>query len=404
MLNKTPQSLQDVSILGQGDQRIKITHVYKDFDTYNGLIDCLLILAKHNNYERYNLRLCVFNYNGGSYGKEFERLGGKIYNLKVGWKNNPLIILKLAKYFKSEKPEVVITHGLKPNLFGRLAAKIADVPIVIGTILTLKDTAFSRLRRLRDRFLHPINGYLNRISDKVIVNSNAIRKEWDPHCKSSNFEVIYFPFSRNRLIKDDEEFTVKDMLFLKGKNKKKIGVVARLSEEKGLEYLIRSMPTVLKKFSNIMLYIAGTGKLENKLKTLAKSLKVEDNVTFLGHLNNVFSFLAHIDIFVLPSRSESLPVAIMEAMSAGLPVISTSVGGIPEIIENGKTGILLPPRNSDELAKAIIYLLSNPNQIHKMGVQGKKVISEKFNTSEFIKRFEAVYKNLLYQKGIVKNL
>lgn len=382
-------------------KRIKIIHVYKDFEIYNGLFTSLLILAKYMDHEIFDLRLCVFKYNGSPYGKEFERLGGKIHNLNVRWKDNPFIIKKMVDLFKNELPDIIQTHGLKSNLYGRLAAKIAKIPIVIGSIWTLRDTAFSRIRRIRDRLFYPIIAYLNKHSDKVVVVSNFIRKEWDPTCESLKFEVIYLPFCKDKIVKNDIEESEDTLSILEDINGMKIGYVARLSEEKGHTYLIQALPIVLEKFPYIKLILAGSGRDENKLKNQVNSLGIDEHIIFLGHINNVFKFLEHIDLFVLPSRSDALPVAIIEAMSVGLPIVATNVGGIPEMIENDKTGILVSPQDSEELANAIIYLLSNPTKAKEMGLSGKKVALEKFTELEYVKKYKKLYENLINQKEVL---
>jgi len=257
-------------------QKVKIVHVYKDFDIYNGFIDSMLLLAKYINHDKYELNMCLFQYSGSTFGQKFENLGGKIYNIGLKWKDNPLVIFYLTKYFKTVKPDIVQTHVLKPNLYGRIAARMAGVPIIIGTYYTLKDTAFSRLRRVRDQIFHPINSYLNKLSDKIVVISHAIRREWDPKLTSKKFELIYSAYTKEKLITNQESLSNRFKDYFNNSDRKKIGAVSRLSEEKGIKYLIDAMPSVVNKFPDIQLFIVGSGKMENVLKEKIMKLNLEN--------------------------------------------------------------------------------------------------------------------------------
>jgi glycosyltransferase involved in cell wall biosynthesis len=378
--------------------KITILHVYKDFHIYNAFFGTLLLLAKHTDFNKYNLKLCVFKYQTSPWGDEFERLGGTIINLGAKRTESPKVTFKLLACFRKERPHIVQTHELKANLYGRIAARMARVPIIIGTIWTLKDTAPSPLRRLRDRCLHPFSKMLDWQSDKVVTSSNAIRREWDVSLASPLYETIYTPYNldRNSTVPADE---LGILMAAMDKQKVKLGLVSRLSEEKGIQYLLQAIPLIAEQFPDFEIYVAGEGNYRKQLESLAETLKVNSRVKFLGHVSDVRSFLQRLDLFVQPSRSESLGVAIMEAMSAGLPVVATNVGGIPEIIEDTVSGILVPPGNPELLAKSIVNLCRNPEMRKKMGAKGKMLIAQKFRVSDFVKQTFDLYEELLKKKG-----
>lgn len=377
-----------------------ILHVYKDFHVYNALFGSLLLLAKYTDYRHYDLKLCVFSYKKSPWGEEFERLGGKIIDLGVKNTESPLITMKLLECFKREHPQIVQTHELKANLYGRIAARLAKVPIIIGTLWTLKDTAPSPLRRLRDRCLHPVSRMLDRRSSKVVTISNAIRKEWDASLSSPVYETIYLPYHLDRGSNSSSEELHDLIPAVEGNGMVKIGAVSRLSEEKGIQYLVQSIPLIAKQFANFKIYIAGDGECRQQLNQLVESLAVQSHVKFLGHLNNVQAFLQQIDLFVQPSRSESLGVAVMEAMSMGLPVVATRVGGIPEIVADNVSGLLVAPCDPGVLAKAIVDLCRDPETRRKMGIKGKELVAQKFRVSDFVKQTFDLYEGLLKKKGL----
>lgn len=372
-------------------KKIKVIHIYKDFDIYNGLLETFMIMANNFNRQLFDFKVCVFKYRGSIHGKKFCQLGGHLDDLNVSWEDSPLIIWKLYKYLKREKPHIVQTYVLKPNLYGRIAAKIAGVPVIISTELTLKNQAPSRIRRFRDMFLHPVNGVINNFTDVIVCASKAIKKEWEDGRIDNKLKVIYPPFD----IQKSPE--------IKRQNIKKahytIGIAGRLSEEKRHVDLFRAFRNILKIFHDTRLLIAGEGPLREYLEVMARRLNIERHVSFLGFQNNIFEFLKEIDIFILPSRSEGAGLSILEAMYTGLPVIATNVGGIPEIVINEVTGLLVPAENPEALSEAIIRLLSNPDLMQKMGENGRHRVLTHFNPENFIKAHENLYIDLLSKKG-----
>ena len=378
--------------------RIKAMHIWKDFDTFYGLTQRLLVLAKNIDYDKFELNICVFKYKGSSFGQEFERLGGTIHNLNVLWKYNPFTIWKLYKFLKEQKPHIVQTYCLKTNLFGGIAAKLAGVPVIIGTELTLKDQGGSTfIKRVRDFFLYPLDAQLIRIWDKMVFSSETVKNEWKNRKHAQKFKVIYPPF-------DLDKFSAYKKSRLRSSQPKRktpiIGIVARLSEERGHKYLIDALPTVIEAFPEVKLLIVGTGYLEKKLKEYVKSFQLEDHIIFTGHSENVYEMLEHMDVFVLPSRSEGLAIVLLEAMVMGLPVVASGVGGIPEVVTDGQTGILVPPKNPSALAEAIVYLLSSPEQARRMGLRGKEKVFREFHPSKFVKEHEELYEDLSHRKNI----
>jgi glycosyltransferase involved in cell wall biosynthesis len=379
-------------------KKITILHVYKDFHIYNAFFGALLLLARHTDFSRFNLHLCVFRYQKSEWGEQFEKLGGKIIDMGAGWTESPFVTLKILDYLKRERPEIVQTHELKANLYGRLAARLSGVPVVIGTIWTLKDTAASPRARLRDRCLHPFSAMLDSHSDAVLTSSDAIRRQWDPSLKSPLYQTIYTPYNLDRAAKaGPEELRKLEAMRASGV---RIGAVSRLSEEKGIQYLLQSLPAIAAQFAEFQVYIAGEGPYRTNLEAIAASLNDRARIHFLGHVSDVAQFLQRLDIFVQPSRSESLGVAVMEAMSMGVPVVAANVGGIPEIIDDNATGILVPACDPKALAAALLGLCRDPQKRKIMGQRGKEAISQKFRVADFVKQTFDLYERLLRKKGI----
>ena len=183
-------------------KKIKVIHIYKDFDIYNGLIERFFIISRAINRERFDFKVCVFNYKGSSFGEEFIQKGGTIDSLGMQWEDNPGIIYELYKYLKREKPDIVQTFILKPNLYGRVAALLARVPVIIATELTLRNQAPTKLSRIRDIFFHPLNSLLNRYSDLILCSSAAIAEQWRNKSIANRVKVVNPHFNTGKLPED----------------------------------------------------------------------------------------------------------------------------------------------------------------------------------------------------------
>ena len=167
--------------------------------------------------------------------------------------------------------------------------------------------------------------------------------------------------------------------------------VARLVPQKGHKYLIDAAKIVLSIHDKVTLLIVGDGDLNEQLLLRADNVGVSERCVFAGHRSDVARILNACDIFVMPSLFEGLCMAVMEAFAAGLPVVATPVGGIPSTVIDGETGVLVPLRDTNKLAGAIIHFLDNPIKAGEMGLMGKKRIDTNFSLAKMIRDTESVY-------------
>lgn len=375
--------------------RIKVVHVYKSFNVYNGLIEILNILAHNMDHTKYELGICVYEYNENDFGKKFQELGGKIYNLNIPSRvyNKHQEFLSLYRFFKEEKPDIVQTHVLKANLYGTIAARLARVPVVIATEMTLKDIASSKFSRLRDRLIQPFVSVIVNKCDRFVVTSNFIQKEWSGSIKKNRFEVVYPPFNLEKY--DSAIRTPQSGFRTIGK---RIGFVGRLSEEKSVSTLLNAVVTVKKMHPDMELKIVGTGPMEGLLKKQCEVLKIAKNVKFEGYRANSFESLKEMDIFVLPSRTEGCPIVILEAMAMGLPVIATNVGGNPELVINNETGFLIPYDDAEKMAEKILLLIADKEFARHLGQNGRRRAFAEFHPSSFTHKLQDLYNQIYREK------
>jgi glycosyltransferase involved in cell wall biosynthesis len=371
---------------------MKVVYIYKDFDIYNGLIETFILLAKNRSRIGYDFSVVVFRNENVKHAARFRHFGGNLVNLKFKWEDNPYIIWKLYKYMKRQHPDIVHTFIMKPNLYGRIAAFLAKIPVIISNELTHKDQGPTRIKRLRDRMIHPINGFLNRYTDNIICLSETMKSEWVTKSTENKFAVIPPPFDIEKVnsigISKKTDSMGKDTPWV-------IGIVARLSEEKQHCDLLIAFRDILAVYPRSQLLVVGDGAMKKELMSLSFKMGIQDHVCFTGFQEDVFPFLNRMDLFVLPSRTEGLPMSIMEAMALGIPVVATRVGGIPNLVEDGVTGLLVKPDDPKRLGNTILSLLDSPSRMKDMGKRGRERILTYFHPDLFLEKQMSVYKNAL---------
>jgi glycosyltransferase involved in cell wall biosynthesis len=243
------------------------------------------------------------------------------------------------------------------------------------------------------------NGMLER-SNKIIAVSEYTKRELLKYYKlnENKIRVIHNGVAVDKFKPTNDKLKAKAELGFNPEDKAILSV-GRLYARKGLFTLIESMPSVIRKFKNAKFIISGKG-LSNEMKKLvdhAAKLGVKENIVFTGYFpdEKLPKLYQAADIFAFSTFYENLPFAILEALSSGLPVVTTNVGGIPEIIDDGKNGFLVEPFNSEQLADRILYLLENPPAASEFGFLGRKTVEERFDWRLIVKKVLRVYDEAL---------
>jgi glycosyltransferase involved in cell wall biosynthesis len=233
--------------------------------------------------------------------------------------------------------------------------------------------------------------------EKIITNSNAVGSIFSGNGKRetvyNGIDLLHFdPEINGERVRS--EFNI-------GKHTKLIGTIGHFAPLKGFEELIEAMVEVVKRGFDVKLALIGETIYSNshayrqKLVSLVDSTGLSDRVIFAGFRDNIPEILASFDIFVLPSRSEGFGRVNLEAMAMGKPVVSTNVGGIPEVVLEGVTGILVPPANPEGLAHAIMRLLNDSQLRESIGKEGRRRVEEHFSLQAHVQRIEEIYGEVL---------
>jgi glycosyltransferase involved in cell wall biosynthesis len=174
-----------------------------------------------------------------------------------------------------------------------------------------------------------------------------------------------------------------------------LGTVARLTEQKGQRYLLQSLAELRSRYPRLYCIFAGEGDAREELEALAARLGLEDHVSFCGNRRDVAVMLQGLDLFVLPSLFEGLPLALLEAMAAGVPVVATSVAGSREVVEDRVSGRLVPPADASALTEAIDGLLGDPDLARTMAINGRETVADRYTIGPVAEAYEGIYEEVL---------
>lgn len=347
----------------------------------------------------FNIRVCVLQTRAGNpIAADLKRIGLPVDLIPVPNLRYPLNLFRILRYFRFHRPQLVHTQLEFSDILGTLAARILGIPSV-STIHILDKSAEkkSKAMRLKLRWF-----MLEKFCSRIIAVSEKTRSH---HLKTGGLDpkkviTVYNGIDISRFTETHESdiTKTKQVLHLPLDNRIII-TVAVLREPKGIQYMIQALPKILEQIPDIHYLVVGDGAYGTILKDLSASLSVQDHITFAGHRTDIPNLLACSDIFVLPTLGDALPTVLIEALAAGKPIVASNVGGVPEIIENGVNGVLVPPGDPPSLADACLQLLKNKKQASQMVLAGGQTVWQRFNVDAQIEQLSKIYEELVSSHG-----
>ncbi len=342
-------------------------------------------LASSLDPERYRPILCLFR--PGWIQERSESRGVRTYIIPTHGMTDWRWALQFKRLLRKEQVELIHAHEFDANVQGAFVAALSGIPFV--ATVHGKNYFWERFRRRlayrwvsRRATMVAVSQNLKRfIIEKVGTSPDRIKVVYNgvdavPHCEQADVNRC-----RRELCLPEGDHIV--------------GVVGNLYPVKGHQYLIDGIPSVLEKCPNTSFVFAGRGQLEKELKEQVYRLGLDKRVHFLGLRQDIPRILAMLDVFVLPSLSEGLSMAILEAMIAGKPVIATQVGGNPELVLDGETGFLVPARDSQALATSLAILLTNRQQAVQFAERGKRRAEGQFSLATMVRAYQTLYDECL---------
>ncbi len=369
---------------------------YTDTPLIGGAENQMYLLAKFLDKEKYKVTLVCSDYaHLDEWVKKFENEDIEVMRLNVFHKHDPRHYFQFKEIIKQNHFDLVHLHVWNPAACRY--ALMAAGKYNIATVITEHDPF--ELPKFKSYFKEKLLKKINH----VIAVSESNRKlllNLFPQLKNrittihNGIDVTWFE-SQLLSFNENKRNEYREKTFNVGNDIKIILTVAELHERKGVNYLIKAMPLIVEKERSCRLVIVGSGPERNELEILVKKEGVMDHVTFLGFRKDIPHLMKASDIFVLPSIKEAFGLVILEAMATKLPIIASDTGGIPEIIENGKNGTLVPPHDKEKLAKAIVKLINDPDRVAKYVQAGFETLKKTFDAKMMAKNTETIYDEVL---------
>lgn len=329
---------------------------------------------------------------------DFERAGVPVHCLESRRRLDLGLVLRLARLLKRRQVDVLHVHSPYAALFGRVAARLARVPAVVYTehnVLTSYHPATRILHRLTSRLDTCTIAVSQEVQRSVLDSAQGRRKP---------VQVIYGGVEVAAIEKkaeQGEEYRAR--LGIPGDHLV-VGNVAHLRPQKGHGYLLEAARQVLLERPATTFIVIGREKVPGYQKSLearARELGLGDRVRFLGFQPDPLPIVACFDVFALSSVYEGLPLALLEAMAMGKPSVVTAVGGVPEVVQDGVNGLLVPPRDPSALAHKLLRLLGHPDLRQKLAVSARRTVEQRFTIARMVREVEALYRRLLAGEEVV---
>jgi len=365
--------------------RARVVYLAHAF-TVGGAEEMVLNLVRHLP-PRFEPMVCCIH-EAGPIGEEIRQAGTPVavLGLEPGLRR-PFDVGGIRRYLHDTAPQIVHTFLLTASLYGRLAAILARVPIVIGTEVNI----YERKRR-RHAFAERL---LMAGTDRVVVSAESVRDFYvrQVHADPARVEVIYNAVDFAQAAPTENRAAMRASIGVPAAAPV-AGVIARLTEQKGHRFLLDAL-AARPELTEVHAVLVGGGDLERTLGAQAASLGLTPRVHFLGPRRDLGNLLAAMDVFVMPSLWEGLPLSLVLAMGASLPVVATAVAGIPEVVDDGRTGLLVPPADAHALGAALTRVFADEPLRTRLGRDGRASVLPRFGVDRYVASVASLYDRLL---------
>jgi glycosyltransferase involved in cell wall biosynthesis len=363
---------------------LPIAFVLTSFDP-GGTERQMIELLRRLDRSRWTVHVACFRGRGGWFGRVADAVESVAEFPVESFKSRRMLrqMYAFARWCRSLNLAVVHTAALPSNVFGLPAAALARVPVRVGNRRELnpgKSSTAIALQRAAYACAHVVVANSRAAADRLLLERVPRRK----------VTVIPNGLDAGRFTPRTPTARLRNVI-----------MVANLRAEKGHDVLIDAAVDVVRRFPDARFELVGAGPERDNLRARAAERGVADALTFAGHCDDVAARLARADVFVLPSRSEAFPNAVLEAMAAGLPIVASGVGGILELIDEGRTGMLVPPGDARALADSLCRVIAEPPLATRLGDAARAEAHARYSFDRMVGAFQQVYLTELARRGVV---
>jgi glycosyltransferase involved in cell wall biosynthesis len=308
---------------------------------------------------------------------------------------DPRGLLRLARLMRAWKPEVLHSHMVHANLLARVVRLVAPVPALVSTIHSINDGGRLRMAAYR---------LSNRLVDQMTIVSQAAADRFISERIIPKELLTVFPNSvdteRFRNVPPGTRDSVRRALGLEGQFAWL--AVGRFEVAKDYPNMLRAFAKVREHYPEALLLLVGRGSLQPETEALTQTLGIAGSVRFLGVRRDVPEVMSAADGYVMSSAWEGMPIVLLEAAAAGLPIVATRVGGNQEVVRHEDSGFLVPPRNSEALCGAMLRLMELPDiERRALGVRGSEYVQDQYGLTRALERWEELYRRVLSRNGLL---
>lgn len=368
---------------------IQVTH---DLEV-GGLQQVVVNLCRNIDRDQFHVKVLCLRALGSLTG-EIEKLGIPVTLLpQLRQRTDYLSFVKVAKFFRIEKADVIHTHNTQPFVDGTIGA------ILSGRQPGVVHTDHARVFPDKKRYMFA-EWCCSHFAYKVVGVSDQTTGNLRQYENISQTKLLTI---ENGI--DEKQFAVS----IDCSDKRRalglppqgpvIGVASRLEKIKGIKYLLRAMPEIVQRCPGTILLIVGEGTERENLEYESRRLGLCQKVIFTGKRFDVPEILKLLSVFLIPSLSEGLPLGLLEAMASSCPVVASKVGGIPGVVENGKTALLVSPKNSEEIATAVVELLHNHSLRERIARESRLAFGNAFSAKEMTNKYMQLYGESLLRRN-----
>jgi glycosyltransferase involved in cell wall biosynthesis len=369
---------------------IRVMHVVSSLQM-GGVEKIVRNFAAHLDRKRYQVSACALD-TDGVFGNEIKDMGLSVFVLGRRTGIDLSLFRSLYRLFRSQRIDIVHTHNFAPLLYATIPGRLAGVKGLVHTEHARTCFPDTKRRMVAERWLTRMVDVITAVSPQA--KNDMVEHE---HIPADDIKVIWNGIetflpeaSRDGMELRRELGISKDALV--------VGVCCRLSAQKGIAYLLQAARDILSKNPNTVFLIVGDGDLRQELREQTSELGIEKNVIFAGFRADIVEILKILDVYVLPSLFEGTPLGLLEAMLAGKLVVVTRVGSNAEIVENGISGLVAEPKDSQSLANAINFMLQSKETRAEMEKAARERVLKYFTLDRMIGDYDDLYQHLYRQK------
>ena len=326
----------------------------------------------------------VITFNDGLFARRVQQIGVDVQVIDEKANNAFMLFRKIFFSLKGRSVDILHAHGLKEHLLAGLAGRAASVHRIVRTFHG-RGMLSSSLKKNIDKFCSSF------LADTLI----AVSSELASHLVSRGFSDKKIKIIRNGInvdsLKENIHALPRDKQHFADETTFIFGVVGRLVPVKGHRYLFAAFKRLLENDCIVRLLVLGNGPLEQEYRNAVRDMGITEQVCFLGFVDNPLDYVVDFDAFVMPSLNEGIPLALLEAMGLGVPVIASRVGGIPEVVNDGSTGLLVEPQSVDGLYNACLRLFRDADLRKGLATRAEKHIKDDFSAGKTVQETLALY-------------